>query len=191
MLRRTSLRKFIEDNPREVLIIELEMNDGSSTDLRAALQYSGLLEYVYFPQEETDTIEEWPTLGQMIYSNKRIILFGSGDGMASCPASQCLDGILYTYDYISPTDTDGSDLTECEATVTGDVIVGFFLMNNYKESNNNIPTPSKARELNSYAKLKERMESCTGRRRPNLLSVDFWDEGDVLKFVKDVNLGKL
>ncbi|KAL3758036.1 hypothetical protein ACHAWU_004427 [Discostella pseudostelligera] len=187
----TSLRTFIEENPREVLIIELDMNDGSSTDLRAALQYSGLLEYVYYPQQETNIIEDWPTLGELIYSNKRIILFGIGDGMASCPASQCHDGILYTNDYIVQTATDGSDLTKCEGTVTGDVIVGYFQMNNYKESSSNIPTPSKARELNSYSALKERLESCKGSRRPNLLSVDFWDEGEVLKLVKDVNLGKL
>ena len=188
---RTSLRNFIEENRREVLIIELDMNDGSSTDLRAALQYSGLLEYVFYTQQETNVIEDWPTMGELIYSNKRIILFGSGDGMDSCPASQCLDGILYTNDYIVQTNTDGSDLTKCEATVTGDVIVGYFQMNNYKESNQNIPTPSKARELNSYTALKDRLESCKGSRRPNLLSVDFWDEGEVLEFVKDVNLGKL
>ena len=190
-VHRTSLSTFIEENPREVLIIELDMKDGSSTDLRAALQYSGLLEYVYYPQQETNIIEDWPTLGELIYSNKRIILFGVGDGMASCPASQCLDGILYTNDYIVQTATDGSDLTKCEGTVTGDVIVGYFQMNNYKESSSTIPTPSKARELNSYSALKERLESCKGSRRPNLLSVDFWDEGEVLKFVKDVNLGKL
>lgn len=185
------MRNFIEENRREVLIIELDMNDGSSTDLRAALQYSGLLEYVFYPQQETNVIEDWPTMGELIYSNKRIILFGTGDGMDSCPASQCLDGILYSNDYIVQTNTDGSDLTKCEATVTGDVIVGYFQMNNYKESNQNIPTPSKARELNSYTALKDRLESCKGSRRPNLLSVDFWDEGEVLKFVKDVNLGKL
>ena len=86
------MRKFIEENRREVLIIELDMNDGSSTDLRAALQYSGLLEYVFYTQQETNVIEDWPTMGELIYSNKRIILFGTGDGMDSCPASQCLDG---------------------------------------------------------------------------------------------------
>lgn len=187
---RINLRTFLETNPREVLIIELEMNDGSSSDLRKALQYSGLLEYVWRPQDEY-YIEEWPTLQELINGNNRLILFGSGDGMKSCPANDCDDGILYTYDHFSQTNTDGSDLESCDATLVGDVRVGYFKMNHFAaNSRMNIPSAKQARDLNSYSKLEERFDTCVGKRAPSLLAVEFWDEGEVLHFVKNENSGK-
>ncbi|KAL7538862.1 hypothetical protein ACHAXR_009467 [Thalassiosira sp. AJA248-18] len=185
----TNLKTFIESNPNEVLILQFEMNEGSSTDLRTALQYSGLLEYVYHPQDEY-YIETWPTLQQLIDDNTRILLFGHGDGMKSCPAYDCDDGMLYTNDHFSQTYTDGSDIEYCDATISGDVFVGYFLMNHYETNKMKMPSPSKARTLNSYESLEARFEMCQGRRQPNLLAVEFWDEGGVLDFVKNENAGK-
>ena len=54
----------------------------------------------------------------------------------------------------------------------------------------NIPSASQASDLNSYSKLEERFDTCTGKRAPNLLAVEFWDEGEVLDFVKNENSGK-
>lgn len=187
--RRSNLKTFIESNPREVLILELNFGDDSSDDLRTALRYSGLLEYAYHPQDEY-YIEEWPTLQQLIDDNTRVIIFGSGDTMESCPAYDCEDAILYTYDHFAETETDGSDLELCDATISGDVFVGYFKMNHYEDKRMKYPSPKKARELNSYTNLESRYENCQGKRRPNLLSVEFWDEGDVLDFVKNENTGK-
>eukprot|EP00578_Thalassiosira_sp_NH16_P004205 CAMPEP_0181141338 /NCGR_PEP_ID=MMETSP1071-20121207/35770_1 /TAXON_ID=35127 /ORGANISM="Thalassiosira sp., Strain NH16" /LENGTH=462 /DNA_ID=CAMNT_0023228321 /DNA_START=45 /DNA_END=1431 /DNA_ORIENTATION=- len=181
----TNLKTFLETNPREVLIIKFDMGEGSSADLRTALQYSGLLEYVYHPQDEY-YIEEWPTLKQLIDNNTRLILFGSGDGMDSCPAYDCDDGILYANDHFSTT----SDLEGCDPTISGDVFVGYLMMNHYEEGKMKIPSPKRARDLNSYANLEERFETCEGQRMPNLLAVEFWDEGEALDFVKNLNAGK-
>ena len=186
--KRSNLKTFIETNPREVLIIQFEFGDGSVADFRTALQFSGLLEYVYLPQEEY-YIEEWPTLQQLINDNKRIILFGSGDTMESCPAKDCLDGILYTFDHVSQTNTDGTDLTDCTPTISGDVFVGYLMMNHYKDSKLTPPSVKDASELNSYSNLENRFATCNGRRQPNLLAVQFWDEGEVLDFVTNVNKG--
>mmetsp|Transcript_43656 Transcript_43656/g.76707 ORF Transcript_43656/g.76707 Transcript_43656/m.76707 type:complete len:408 (+) Transcript_43656:278-1501(+) len=186
----TNLKTFIETNTQEILIIEFSMNDGSSSDLRTALQYSGLLDHVYHPQDEY-YIEEWPTMQQLIDDNTRILLFGSGDGMESCPAYDCDDGILFAGDHFSRTETDGSDLDSCDSTRSGDVVnVGYFLMNHYGENKMKVPSPKKARELNSYSNLEARMEECQEKRLPNLLAVEFWDEGDVLEFVNIKNSGK-
>ena len=183
------MKTFLDTNPREVLIIEFDFNDGSSADLRKALQYSGLLDYIYHPQDEY-YIENWPTLEQLISDNTRLLLFGSGDDMDSCPAYDCEDGILYTNDHFSETLTDGSDLEACDATLSGDVFVGYFAMNHYEDRKLKMPSPKKARELNSYSTLEARFASCEGKRRPNILAVEFWDEGEVLDFVKNVNAGK-
>ena len=52
-----------------------------------------------------------------------------------------------------------------------------------------IPSVKDASELNSYSNLENRFATCNGRRQPNLLAVQFWDEGDVLDFVTNVNKG--
>mmetsp|Transcript_4380 Transcript_4380/g.9709 ORF Transcript_4380/g.9709 Transcript_4380/m.9709 type:complete len:467 (+) Transcript_4380:131-1531(+) len=185
----TNLKEFIETNPREVLIIEFDMLDGSSADLRTALQRSGLIDYVYHPQDEY-YIAEWPTMEQLIDDNTRVLLFGNGDGMDSCPAKDCTDGILYANDHFGRTATDGSDLDSCESTISGDVSIGYFVMNHYQNSKLKMPSKKKARELNSYSNLEVRMERCQGQREPNLLAVHFWDEGEVLGFVSVVNSGR-
>lgn len=112
--------------------------------------------------------------------------------MKSCPAYDCADGILYKTDHFSQTYTDGSDLDSCDATLSGDVLISFFLMNHYESSKLKMPSPKKARKLNSYENLEARFESCKGKRGPNLLAVEFWDEGAgaVLDFVSNVNMGQ-
>jgi hypothetical protein len=37
--------------------------------------------------------------------------------------------------------------------------------------------------------LENRLATCSGKRRPNLLAVQFWDEGNVLEYVESVNKG--
>ena len=192
---------FLETNTREVLVIVLEMGEGSAADLRNVLLYSGLLEYAYIPTSGDDTIT-WPTLGEMISTNKRLVLFGAGDGMESCPANDCSDGILAAMDHVGL--SARGDLTSCAPSNTssnnddddddddveddgsnGDVPFSLFQMNQYEESQ--VPSLERAQELNSYATLESRMESCEGYRGPSLLAVEFWDEGEVLKFVKERN----
>jgi len=184
---RANIRTFMEENKNEILIIQIDMGEGTSSDFRKALQYSGLLEMVYTPAEAY-YIAEWPTMQELINSNKRIILFGSGDEMGSCPANACLDGILYVNDHIVETATD-SDLTECDATISGDVLVAFKKMNHYQDSKFGVPSVKDAVELNSFSQLENRYATCTGKREPNLLAVQFWDTGDVLEYVTNVNKG--
>jgi hypothetical protein len=186
---------FLETNTREVLIIVLEMGEGSSEDLRNVLLYSGLLEYAYIPNNADSTIS-WPTLGEMISTNKRLVLFGAGDGMESCPANDCSDGILAAMDHVglsargdltscAPSNTSTNNIDDDDDDSNYDVLFSLFQMNHYEESQ--VPSLERAQELNSYATLESRMESCEGYRGPNLLAVEFWDEGDVLKFVKERN----
>ena len=172
----------------KVLILEFEIRDKSLADLYQAIDWSGLDSYVY---HSPSIPNNWPTMQQLIDDNTRILLFGSGDGMESCPAYDCDDGVLFAGDHFSRTETDGSDLDSCDSTMSeGNVNVGYFLMNHYGENKMKVPSPKKARELNSYSNLEARMEECQEKRLPNLLAVEFWDEGDVLEFVDIKNSGK-
>mmetsp|Transcript_28430 Transcript_28430/g.60218 ORF Transcript_28430/g.60218 Transcript_28430/m.60218 type:complete len:455 (+) Transcript_28430:161-1525(+) len=186
----TNLKTFVETNTREILIIELDMGEGSSADLRKALRKSGLLDYAYRPQDQY-FIDEWPTMKQLIDDNARVLLFGRGDGTGSCPAYDCDDGIQYAGDHFARTATDGSDLDSCApAELPGEATAGYFLMNHFENGAMKMPSPRKARELNSYQMLEARMEACGDARTPNLLAVEFWDEGDLLEFAEIENSRK-
>eukprot|EP00970_Alexandrium_tamarense_P004174 scaffold696_cov197-Alexandrium_tamarense.AAC.6 len=121
----------------------------------------------------------------LIDDNTRLLLFAHGEGMTSCYANECEDGILYARDHFAVTATN--DVESCEATLGGDTNIGFFQMKNYEDNKVKWPSENTARDLNSYATLEARLGNCKGQRLPNLLSVDFWDVGDVLDFVEAEN----
>ena len=111
--------------------------------------------------------------------------------MGSCKPVDCEDGMLYDNDHILQTSTDGSELESCDAPIAGDVYVSFFAMNHYESARFGVPSAKAARERNTYADLEERFADCEGKRKPGLLAVEFWDEGQdqVLDFVTKVNQG--
>ena len=187
----SNLLSFIEANPREVLIVEFDMGDGTSADLRTALVHSGLIDYVYVPPGEYAI--EWPTLGDMIEAGSRLVLFGAGDGMASCPANKCKDGMLHAADHMAETSSGyGADMTGCEPSTAGEVLFSLFRLNHYVEKDRQMPSPGDAREMNAYANLEKRMENCReAGYLPNLLTVEFWDEGDAVAFAHDVTSGNI
>eukprot|EP00804_Cyclotella_cryptica_P014977 CCRYP_000581-RD/>CCRYP_000581-RD protein AED:0.11 eAED:0.11 QI:1527/0.5/0.66/1/0/0/3/0/331 len=74
-----------------------------------------------------------------------------------------------------------------EASVSGDNLAEFFVMNHYETNKINWPSESNARELNSFSVLQKRLHGCKGRKLPSIIAVDFWDVGDVVEFVMEEN----
>ena len=179
-----NLKKFLDTNRREVLIVDIDMNDDSEDDLRRALRASGLLDYVWIPGSE---YVSWPKMRKLVDSNKRLILFGRGGTMRSCDANECRDGILYFYDFFAQTDPDGNDVTSCDATLSGEIYVDYLLLNQFHNNAAMIPSAAVAKDLNSFNTLSARFDECQGKVLPSLLSVEFWQEGDVLEFAQKEN----
>lgn len=179
-----NIKTFLDLNRREVLIVEIDMTGDSEDDLRTALRASGLLDYVYVPDSE---YVDWPKMGKLVDKNKRLILFGRGGTLRSCAPDECRDGILYFYDFFAETDPDETDLTSCDSTLSGDVNVDYFLMSQHQKNKAMLPSQTIAKDLNSYNELSARFEDCQGKIEPNLLSVEFWQQGDVLEFVRKDN----
>eukprot|EP00984_Skeletonema_dohrnii_P032935 scaffold28099_cov106-Skeletonema_dohrnii-CCMP3373.AAC.3 len=179
-----NIKTFLDVNRREVLIVEIDMTDDSEDDLRTALRASGLLDHVYIPDSK---YVDWPKMGKLVDKNKRLLLFGRGGSLRSCDAPDCRDGILYFYDFFAQTEPDGSDATSCDSTLNGDVNVDYFLVNQFQKNQAKMPSPTIANDLNSYNELSARFEDCQGKLEPNLLSVEFWQQGDVLEFVQKDN----
>ena len=179
-----NIKTFLDVNRREVLIVEIDMTGDSEDDLRTALRASGLLDYVYIPDSE---YVDWPKMGKLVDKNKRLILFGRGGSLRSCAAPDCRDGILYFYDFIAQTEPDGSDVTSCDSTISDEVNVDYFLVNQFQRNDAMIPSQTIAKDLNSYNELSARFEDCQGKFEPNLLSIEFWQQGDALEFAQKDN----
>ena len=63
-------------NPYDVVTILLGNGNYSTPDFYAPyIEQSGLLQYVYTPQVFPPTLEDWPTLGQMILTGQRVVMF--------------------------------------------------------------------------------------------------------------------
>jgi hypothetical protein len=63
----------------------------------------------------------------------------------------------------------------------------FFLLNNWVESS--VPSPADAAKVNAFPALMARARTCEDERGhiPNLVAVDFYDEGDVRGVVRALN----
>ena len=83
--------------------------------------------------------------------------------------------------------TEWNDDTCAVAQGTQEAGKGFFVMNHWKNNEQDLPSESNAEEFNKYDVLMARIQRCENRI-PNLIAVDFWDVGDVLPFVKDVSM---
>lgn len=178
----TSIKSFLDKNIREVIMVQLNVESDSLDDFRVALEHSGLEKYIYRP---TEKFIDWPTMGSLIDNDTRLLLFADGEGMRSCFAEYCENGILFTPDHFAF--TNDYDITSCEASVTGDNLAQFLAMNHYETNKFNLPSEKNARELNSFANLRKRFDGCKGRKLPSALVVEFWDVGDVVDFVTEEN----
>ena len=69
-------KKWLDDNPYEVLtflIVNYEFTNVEN--FVSAIQGSGLNEYLYVPEYVPQYRDQWPTLGEMILKNQRMVFF--------------------------------------------------------------------------------------------------------------------
>jgi hypothetical protein len=67
---------WLTANPYEVIAIMMGNDDRvSPTEYVQPFQDSGILQYVYTPDNSSYTLDQWPTLAEMILKNKRVVVF--------------------------------------------------------------------------------------------------------------------
>jgi len=179
-----NIKNFLDVNPNEVILLEFEIRDNSLEDLFFAIDRAELVEYIFRPASKIDV--NWPTLQQLINDDERLLIFAHGDGIESCQNTDCPEGFFYTFDHWTQTDWNGKDET-CDILGSDIEPKTFFLMNHWLNNDDTeFPSESNAEEFNTFEMLVDRFKKCQGRL-PNIIAVDFWDVGDVLAFVKEVN----
>jgi len=177
------IKSWMDAHPDEFLIIFIE-DVVSPEETAKAFERSGLLRYAWTP--EPDTV--WPTLGSLIEQDKRLLVMAENDaGSGKFPWYQegfkdLVQETPYTFDSAAQI----SGRSSCRPN-RGNPDNPLFLVNNWIEK---IPRDPKLQgRINSYATLLDRARECTKRRRmkPNIIAVDYYNEGDLLDVANTLN----
>ncbi len=168
---------FMHDNPREVLIIDLE-DYTTPKDTQRLIEKTGLVDYIYKGPQGPP----WPTLQQMIDSGGRILLVAehmTGGASWYRPLNKTIKET--PFDFKTP-----ADMT-CKGG-RGNRADALFLINNWINTDPT-PKPSNAAKVNARRFLVQRARKCRRQRNafPNVLNVDFYKDGDLFGAVDELN----
>ena len=170
------IREFMAANPGEVVILVLEdYLQASVTD--SLFKATGLYDYVY-----TGSVDEWPTLGELVAANQRLIVFIES-GQSGVPWLHPTIGTIQETPYSFHKPEDFS----CRPN-RGGTEGSLFLVNHWIETTP-APRASNAEMVNAYDFLLRRARACQRERRhiPNIISVDFYSVGDVVRVANTLN----
>ena len=168
------IRGWLEDNPREVLLIIIE-DHVTAEDVADAFQEAGLAAYLH-----TQAIDApWPTLLEMIDSGRRLVVMAEND-TGGAPWHH--DAFTFIQD--TPHTFETVDQFNC-APHRGRPDSPLFMINHWV-------TPAVAETgaiVNSAQVLNQRIALCQEERGsvPNIIGVDFYDQGDALAVVAALN----
>lgn len=189
---------FMESHPNEVLTIILEDHTDRLEDLDRALHDSGLKRFAHHQKKEVP----WPTLGEMLTSGKRLVVFVHGKETLPYKSHPEL---LYIWDFCWDTEWDFQEADDlkncCKDIVPKRGEMAYALRN--KEPKNTIfivhhfvtdgpgGSKSSAKKVNRKAFLQarlERLQAHTGHI-PNIIQVDFCEQpnNDLFEVVAEFN----
>lgn len=183
---------YLADNPREVVTLLVD-NRAPGSQLAQALQGADLAEYLYTGDGA------WPTLGEMIATNSRLVVFLS-DATDAGAGYRSWSELRSTPDGVEAEGDLGCELSE------GAVGSPFSLLRHYlvvprdppvpsdppaepAEPLPGYPSPELATTVNSPESLARALELCAllANPQPNFLAVDFYDSGDLIAATQRAN----
>jgi len=136
---------------------------------------------------------EWPTMGDLVQQNKRIIVFYFNGG--TCYEDGCPPTFNYFYNYAAETQYESASLADlenfeysCEITrkpKENGLPPDFLVVNNFVTP----PDEDASAEANSRTFLADRLTACgnMNRMRPNFVYLDFWSQGVTAELVQYAN----
>ncbi|MDA1280442.1 MAG: hypothetical protein O3B95_10475 [Chloroflexi bacterium] len=170
------VREFLHENPNE--LITLIIQDAiSSEDTQAAFVEAGLVPYLF----EFEEGEQWPTLEEMIDSDRRLVVFAE---QSKPPPGW----YLHAWDYIQDTPVNLRSVSEltCDAN-RGSTRNSLLLLNHWID--HTPPDRVHAAKMNSSQVIFERAQMCADVRgmKPNFIAVNFHRQGDLFGAVDRLN----
>lgn len=180
----SALRTYMEQNPREVVIVVIE-DYVPWEDMAKKFEQAGLRTYAY----EGPWGPEWPTLGEMIDKNQRLVLMTEKE-------KPTIPWMHNAYEAAQETPFHFANVEQLRRPSSCDEERGspentMFLVNHWVDTVPN-PRPSIARRVNSFQFLSERIARCEKMRDllANLVAVDFYREGDLFGVVDELNANR-
>jgi hypothetical protein len=168
---------FIEQNPKEVLLIDIE-DYVKPADIVDAFERSGLADHVY----DGPLGPDFPTLQELIDSGERVIVVAENRAGGAPWYRLAYDSFQETeYDFKTPGDMN------C-APNRGARRNPLFLINHWINTDPQAK-PSNAAKVNAHDFLLDRVRRCSKQRdlTPNVIAVDFYGQGDLLDVADELN----
>jgi hypothetical protein len=182
----TEIREFLVERPDEVLIIVIEDYVLPSA-IVAAFEESGLAEKVY----RGPPAGPFPTLREMIDGGRQVVVYAENNGGAAAWYTAGYEAALqetpYTFKRAARLDTPSNWPATCVPN-RGTDEAPLFLINHWVNTDPT-PRPSDAAKVNTEPVLVGRSNECEAirDRKPNLLAVDFTQQGDLYGAVDELN----
>jgi hypothetical protein len=172
------MREFLAANPGEIVILVIQDEGVTPQDVAGAFEQSGLIDYVYRGPAKPP----WPTLRQMAESDQRVLVTAENRSSGVPwyhPAFEVMRETPYAF----------HDTTEFSEKPNRGGDAGSLLLMNHWIETTPLPKPSNAEIVNAYDFLLRRARRCQKARGhvPNIVAVDFYGTGDLMKVVRTLN----
>lgn len=175
------IREFLDKNPDEFVIVFIQ-DAVTPKDTAAVFGRAGLTRYAYTHERDA----AWPELRELIASDQRLLVLVEEDSRGGPPWYH--DGFELTQEtpYTFHSLEDLAPPRSCRPN-RGSANSPLFLLNHWIERVN--PSPGLAAKVNDRDLLVRRGRRCAAKRGllPNIVAVDFYDEGDLLGAVDVLN----
>jgi hypothetical protein len=172
------MNEFLVMHPDEVVIIVVQDEGVSPADVASCFERSGMINLVYKGPAQ----KPWPTLREMVESDQRVVVMAENHWEGVPWYHGAFEVCQETpYKFEKPEDMSNQP-------GRGDTAGSLLLMNNWIETTP-APLPSNAAIVNSYDILLKRARACKKERgmMPNLIAVDFYKTGDLMRVVDAMN----
>ncbi|KAJ1966791.1 hypothetical protein H4R35_006898 [Dimargaris xerosporica] len=206
------IANFLHANTHDVVTLFVN-NDSrfSALAMRAAFTAAGLDKLAYQPEGDTSASGAWPTLGDMITKNQRVVIFSSGQTDAASvpwilPESQY---VWQTPWQVRTNDTFTCTIDRPKRPPYGPLqVLNHFVYTSMQLLDKNImmADSNAASQTNHLDSLEAHYQQCDGTYAslassgsnsstgsstaaliPNFVAVDFYDVGDLFQFVANLN----
>ncbi|HEX6888026.1 MAG TPA: hypothetical protein VF143_07955 [Candidatus Nanopelagicales bacterium] len=172
------LNTWMDNHPRDVVVLFIQ-DTVSPADTAAVLQQAGLVDKAYVHPAGAD----WPTLRQMVDSNKRLVVLMENEG----------GGSQYPYlhqgfDLVQDTEYTFDSAADFTCTLKrGKPDSPLLSINHWLASFQRLV--SNAEEVNAYPVLRARVDECLQERgrKPSMIAVNWYDKGDLFRVVDELN----
>jgi len=195
----TSVKSWMDANTNEVVsILLVNIDNLAASTYGQVFQSTGLADLAFAPNTSTLPASQWPTLGDMIDSGKRLVVFmdnGANDTAFPYLIPEFVNVWETAFDVTDPAFSCAVNRTQ------GDTSQQMYLINHFLESNQQIvgnigglaPAKDQLNTTNAASgpgSLGQQAADCSAQngRAPNFMLVDFYEYGQGSVFQVAANL---